>query len=200
MPRTINLIPALSPLTLKASDFTVLSNYQYDFILKCSGGSIVVNLPALASIKQMGSVLILINDGSTTVTINSVGGDQISEAGTAATSFVITGNKNYAVIQGVPNSLWIVLNGGGGSVLANEVRDITVDLSAGDNLVDYATISGDGPLSGEPELFSYFDEDNVWLPIGLQTTIDPDNPTSKIIVNPGGVPGTYRIVIASLTQ
>jgi hypothetical protein len=201
MSRTvINLTPSSSPLTLKAADFSILNNYQYDFILKCSGGAITVNLPALANIKQTGTVLILVTDGATTVTVNTSGSDQISESGSAASSFVITGNKNYAVLQGVPSSLWIVLNGGGGSVLGDEVRDITVDLGGGDNLIDYATESGLGPLDGEPSIFSYFDENGVWLPIGLQTSIDPDNPTSKIIVNPGGATGTYRIVIARLNN
>jgi len=161
-----------SPYNLNAIEFSGLVNFPYTFILATGGGNVTVNLPSINSIKKAGTIIALVGDSGTTLTLNAGGTDAISEnSGTIITTKSITGNKSFLILDAVTyitGIVWLDVSsgtGGGGTPIYNNVTYTQlVSLINGGNLnagafyliTDYQTASyiqysgtGSGGIGGE---------------------------------------------------
>lgn len=124
------IIAAQSPVTLTENDFSEALNIPYCLLIASGGGNIVVNLPAIDSIRKSGKVIAICEDANTEITLNSNAADSITENSNITSSVSVNGNKNFVTLEAITyitGNIWLgSTNGGsGGGITSVTFAELT---------------------------------------------------------------------------
>lgn len=145
---------AQSPITLTEKDFSEMLNVPYCLLIASGGGNIVVNLPAIETIRKSGKVIAICEDAITNITINTNVADSITENSNTTSSVSVNGNKNFVVLEAITyitGNIWLgSTNGGSGSGITSVTfAELTSLVNAG------ALIAGNFYLITDFQMVTY---------------------------------------------
>jgi len=131
---------AESPITLSVNDFSEILNVPYCLLIASGGGGIVVNLPTINSLNKNGKLIVICEDGTTSVQVNCNPSDSITENGNITSSISVSGNKSFLELQGITyinGNIWLgSTNGGSGSSITSITYSDLFALASANNLIE----------------------------------------------------------------